>query len=112
MLPPGGYAYTQPETGMVFGGNELFPAQCRKILAHRRGNHLGRATLDEVKEDVIAATCARLPALCEDVPLPATPLTIQQVPAATAAPVPAVNTTVPAAPRKARKCGACGGRKK
>lgn len=89
VMPPGGYYYKQPETGMVFSGNEQFKAQAMAILAHRKGNRLARASFLETAEDLMAYTCARLPALC--------------------------NATLPSAtssvPRSVRKCGACGGRK-
>jgi len=64
--PPGGFSYEQPVTGTKFGGNEQFKAQALLILSFRKGNGLARATYDEVAEDLMAFTCARLPALCTD----------------------------------------------
>lgn len=89
VMPPGGYYYKQPETGMVFSGNEQFKAQSLMILAHRKGNHLARATYTEVAEDLMAFTCQRVPAICGALP-------------------PAATTSLP---RAVRKCSSCGGRK-
>jgi len=116
IMVPGGYQYTQPETGRKFGGNSLFKAQCREILAHRKGNHLARATLDEVAEDLIAATCDRVPGVCGEITVPApAPVRQQRSAARTQAPAPdpaPAKISAPAAPTVARKkCGSCGGRK-
>lgn len=91
--PPGGYKYVQPETGMKFSGNELFRSQCRLILAHRKGNALERATLEQVSADLVAYTCARVPGVC------------------TNGQTTAQATVAFPAQRKVGKCGACGGRK-
>lgn len=63
-FPKGGWVYVQPETGMKFGGNERYKAQCRQILSHRKGNNLSKATLPEVEQDLVDYTCARIPGIC------------------------------------------------
>jgi hypothetical protein len=88
-MPPKGYYYEQPGTGMKFSGNERFKGQCMMILAHRKGNALPRATYNEVAQDLMAFTCARMPALC-------------------GANTPAAGNSLP---RSVRRCGSCGGRK-
>lgn len=94
VLPPGGYSYRQPETGMEFDGNTLFRAQARQIATHRKANGLPRSTVDEASEDLMAYTCARVPGVCTDLSGP-----LSQA-------VPGSGT------RRVRKCGSCGGRKK
>lgn len=104
VLPPGGYTYVQPDTGMAFGGNETFKPQCRLILAHRVGNALARATLAEVGEDLVAHTCKRVPGICmEDGTTVAFDLNGVRVTTS------AVRSAV--APVK-KKCGTCGGSKR
>lgn len=93
VIPPGGYEYTQPETGMFFDGNLTFKPQCHAIRAHRRANNLPRTAIEEVAEDVVLATCTRLPALCKE-----------STTRASQAIVTGVKST-------RRNCGTCGGRK-
>lgn len=90
VLPPGGYRYEQPETGMKFDGNTLFRAQCRSILTHRKANNLARATEEEVEADLMVFTCQRVPGVCTNG---------------------ADLAKLSAMPRKVRRCGSCGGRK-
>lgn len=66
-LPPGGFSYTQPETGVSFPGMTSFYGQVEAIVAHRKGNRLARATPVEVSEDLEAHTCARIPTACRNV---------------------------------------------
>lgn len=94
VFPPGGYQYVQPGTGMNFGGNEGFRSQCKLILVHRKSNSLPRATPDEVAQDLMDFTCARVPGVCTEGSQ--RPLSAAQV---------ASNN------RPVRRCGSCGGRK-
>lgn len=64
VMVPGGFVYTQPETGMKFGGNEAWRAQLRLIQSHRKGNGLTRTKLEEIADDLEAFTCGRFPRLC------------------------------------------------
>ena len=103
VMPPGGYQYVQPDTGMKFGGNETFKSQCRLILVHRKGNHLPRASFAEVGQDVVEATCKRVPGICTQTAMTATAAVVSI----------GIGTVAigPAAPRPVRKCKSCGGRK-
>jgi len=68
-LPPGGFPYTQPETGMKFTGMVGFQQQVATIVAHRRKNNLARSNPGEVTQDLHDFTCARLgnnPEFCSD----------------------------------------------
>lgn len=94
VLPPGGYKYVQPETGMQFDGNTLFRAQARLIATHRKANSLPRSSREEVEEDLMAYTCQRVPGIC-----------IDGSPAKSSAPPANGN------PGPKRRCATCGGRK-
>lgn len=59
-LPPGGFPYIQPDTGMKFGGMVGFNDQVAAIVAHRRKNKLARSNPGEVTQDLHDYTCARL----------------------------------------------------
>jgi hypothetical protein len=59
-FPPGGFSYTQPETGVKFNSMVPFKERVREVLDHRTANNLPRAELREVELDVDAFTCARL----------------------------------------------------
>lgn len=94
VIPPGGYQYTQAETGMFFDGNLSFKPQCYAVLTHRRANNLPRATIELVAEDVVAATCQRVPGICTD---------------SSAKTSLAISTGVKSSSTK--KCSTCGGRR-
>jgi hypothetical protein len=104
VLPPGGYSYKQPETGMKFDGNTAFKPQVMQIRAHRLGNHLPRTTVEEVTQDLLDAVCARVPGVCND----SSVITAYSV--ATGRVTRTANS--PGQPREVRKCGSCGGRRK
>lgn len=103
VFPKGGWTYVQKETGMRFGGNERFRSQVNKILNHRIGNNLPRATWEESELDLVEHTCARLPGICvEDgktIVFSAKSNTVTET------------AKTDSAPKKKRKCGSCGGRK-
>lgn len=68
-LPPGGYPYVQPETGMKFQGMVGFSQQVAAIVAHRRKNQLQRSNAGDAAQDLHDYTCARLgnnPEFCSD----------------------------------------------
>jgi hypothetical protein len=98
-FPKGGWIYTQPTTGMQFGGNESFLPQVRKIVTHRKANGLPGATIEEASQDLVNFTCARFPSICVE---GVAPIVVTVSPQRYIAP-----TT-----RKTGKCGSCGGRKK
>jgi hypothetical protein len=67
-LPPGGWIYTQPQTGLVFREMSGFGEVAKKIQIHRMSNNLPGATLAQASEDLDEATCQRLgndPAFCQ-----------------------------------------------
>jgi hypothetical protein len=100
-FPKGGWTYVQPETGMRFGGNERFKAQCHQILSHRKGNNLPRATKEEVEQDLVDHTCARIPGICID----------DYKTMSFSARTNIVTVAAKTEGRPKRKCKSCGGRK-
>lgn len=68
-LPPGGFPYTQPETGQKFHGMVTFDMQKSAIAQHRKANQLPRASVQEAAFDLEEFTCNRLgydPRFCVD----------------------------------------------
>lgn len=68
-FPPGGYPYTQPETGQQFHGMVPFDMQKHAISQHRKANQLARSSVEESSQDLEDFTCNRLgqdPAYCID----------------------------------------------
>lgn len=103
VIPPGGYAYVQPETGMRFDGNTTFRPQCRLILSHRKGNGLPRATLAEVTEDLMSHTCERVPGVC----VSSEPAVFNE-----RFNIRILEAISPGVTRVTKRCGTCGGRRK
>lgn len=82
-LPPGGFPYVQPGTGMKFNGMVPFNQQVGAILGHRRGNNLPGADSQTVATDLDAYTCQRLgndPRFCIDLTQKKTSSNPPQVP--------------------------------
>jgi hypothetical protein len=101
VLPPGGYPYKQPGTGMEFDGNTPFKSQVYQIRAHRVGNNLPRQTFEEVAQDLVDFTCDRVPGVCSDGGV------IQSYSVATGTRT--GTAASPGQPREVRRCGSCGG---
>lgn len=59
-FPPGGFTYTQPETGFKTSKMAPFETCVAEVLAHRVANKLPRSTRAEVNEDIQEFTCQRL----------------------------------------------------
>jgi hypothetical protein len=69
-LPPGGWIYTQSETGWKLRSMDPFRDAAKQVASHRVANNLPRSTVDEAAVDLDAATCQRLgndPQWCADV---------------------------------------------
>lgn len=58
-VPPGGYLYVQPETGISFDGKSLFETT-RLVTLHREQNGLDRPNLNDVRADIEAQICMRV----------------------------------------------------
>jgi len=59
MVPPGGYSYTQVETGRTYDGQSL-EETVQFFMKHRASNSLARTSHDEVLDDVEDQICKRL----------------------------------------------------
>lgn len=59
-VPPSGFEYRQPETGVKLNGFS-FTDTVRIVIEHRKANSLDRQSLDEVTEDVETQMCHRVP---------------------------------------------------
>ena len=59
-FPPGGYSYTDPNTGKKFGGSYGLNEQAQRVSQFRRANGFPRSGLLECAADIDAYTCARL----------------------------------------------------
>lgn len=70
VLPPGGWPYTQPETGWrVPDAMSSFSNVVSAIVEHRRGNRLPGADVETASIDLHSYTCTRLgndPTYCAD----------------------------------------------
>lgn len=65
-LPPGGWAYIQPETKMKFDPMVSFNEQVGIIVKHRKANSLPGADPVTATEDLTRFNCLRLPSICVD----------------------------------------------
>lgn len=63
-LPPGGFAYTDPNKGLKFDGSVSFLEQVGIVSRYRKANQFPRASTVEVSEDIEAFTCQRVPDFC------------------------------------------------
>ena len=60
LVPPGGFAYRQPETGAIIDGQSLRDTAIL-VEKHRKANGLDRATFQESLDDVQHQICLRVP---------------------------------------------------
>lgn len=97
---PGGYAYTQAESGFKVNGALLTPT-AKILLAHRKGNNFPNATLEQCTADIVLACCTRHPSLCIN----------DGVVISSDGRVVSYRANQTAAPKK-RRCGSCGGKAK
>lgn len=58
-VPPGGYVYTQPETGEVFDGRSL-GGTVQLVFMHRQANGLPRPNTMDVSDDIQDQICKRV----------------------------------------------------
>lgn len=59
LVPPGGFGYREPVTGMLFDGQSLSET-VRLITAHRAANGIPRTSEEEVQADVEDQICKRV----------------------------------------------------
>lgn len=65
-VPPDGFRYMQPETGVTRDGQSL-SGTITMVIEHRKSNHLERQSPEEVAEDVERQICQRVPPnFCND----------------------------------------------
>lgn len=60
LVPPEGFVYRDPNTGMRFDGKSLTET-VKLVVEHRKANGLPRQTAEEVDEDVQCQICHRVP---------------------------------------------------
>lgn len=60
-FPPGGFSYSDPNTGKRFGGSGYgIREQATRVSEFRRANRFSRPSVLECLEDIDAFTCNRL----------------------------------------------------
>jgi hypothetical protein len=66
VVPPGGFWYQQPETGLKYDAGTL-EGTTSYFLEHRIANDLDRATREEIRQDIETQICQRVPSnFCND----------------------------------------------
>jgi hypothetical protein len=60
MVPPGGYWYREPSTGVIRDGQSLV-GTIKQTVEHRLSNNLPRQSFEEAREDIECQICQRIP---------------------------------------------------